>query len=67
MNDLLPCPFCGGKAYVRRTGGHYSMVQIHCGRHSFDGCGVTGPQKMDTREGVREVYSHWNNRKTEGA
>jgi Lar family restriction alleviation protein len=59
---LKPCPFCGGEAYLEHTGGHYSMAQVHCGNHSLDGCGASGPQGMDDEKGVAEVCSHWNRR-----
>ena len=57
MDKLKPCPFCGGKAYVRTHiyyGGfsHTYCVQCHI-------CGAQGSQFYDTEKDAIEA---WNRR-----
>lgn len=52
---LLPCPFCGGKAYLHKAT-HSSMCFVLC-----TGCGVT-TRSYST---VEKTAAAWNMRKSE--
>ena len=54
MTDLLPCPHCGGEAYIRRTiVNDDAMFVVFC-----DGCGVASAY-CATRD---DAYILWNQR-----
>lgn len=50
--DLLPCPFCGGKADYNNDGGRWD--QVICGS-----CGCRGCEYPDSRE---KAAAAWNRR-----
>ena len=55
MAELLPCPFCGGEAELRRTTVYLDgAVQIHCTR-----CNVHTPKRLINHlayRGGEQVY-----------
>ncbi len=56
---LLPCPFCGGKAEIKRRGTSRASMQIACEQcgalvESGDVCGLTNPH-----------HYQWNRRATD--
>lgn len=53
MNDLKPCPFCGGEAQIDRMGNNRQSMQISCG---YCGCSV------ETGETWVDEDSNWNQR-----
>lgn len=53
-DDLLPCPFCGGEAYLSRVGQCLPDYQITCEDCEFS----TGTYKSE-----KEVIDIWNNLK----
>lgn len=55
MSDLLPCPFCGGEAYIRADASHSTASFIGC-----DTLGCFGYMQWDeTEEGA---IAAWNTR-----
>lgn len=63
MNDLKPCPFCGGKALLQHceVGAGYSYIV--CQR-----CEVTTPQFFRAFDRACDIdaINFWNRRATDG-
>ena len=63
MSELLPCPFCGGKAKLEYNGNDYVIYRyIEC-----EQCHVKTPPMLGNHDGkdtvIREqVIAHWNTR-----
>lgn len=55
MEKLKPCPFCGGEASPKNTGG---VFFVSCG-YGTPSCGMTGPTTMD---GVDRACELWDKR-----
>ena len=56
MNELKPCPFCGGNAWIERSQDKYYVKCLHT-----DKCYLVGraPQKYNVREAAVKM---WNRR-----
>jgi Lar family restriction alleviation protein len=64
MSGLLPCPFCGGPAHIRRSHDpdnmlHLSVMCGECGAESYSQWMHPGNDCPQTYEEVRE---RWNRR-----
>lgn len=61
MNELKPCPFCGGEARLKRINGYYGYtsdaysVECLC-------CGATIKKSNGYRDLTNSVISSWNRR-----
>lgn len=69
MSELLPCPFCGGKAdallkYNRTTGQFYIFVK--CNVCSAQSKGIPSHERPDLNDWnspeCEEAVRHWNRR-----
>ena len=60
VNDLLPCPFCGGKAILYVIGGHYGTnAYVYCKE-----CNSRGSAKVTRNldEAKESAMQAWNRR-----
>lgn len=66
MNDLKPCPFCGGTALeLERCGGHYSWIQcLTCTMQGPNGATDEHNSKLygDHTKNDRLAEELWNRR-----
>jgi len=68
VSELLPCPFCGGKASVRHERDlyldRYQRHFVKCGS-----CGASGSEKIanedDAYGAIQSVLAGWNRRSQE--
>lgn len=58
MAELLPCPFCGGKAIF---GCEFGLTQMHYYRRCAD-CGARGPSSAEDEGGQARAEAAWNKR-----
>ena len=73
---LKPCPFCGERAYLRKTGNGYSnsyftiTAQIECreckfymtGENKFDIDEFMNIHILDGNDGINKMIEKWNRR-----
>lgn len=57
--DLLPCPFCGGKAFVQYCNGGDIGYVVRCVNHCVQ---IPVPWKKPFNE-IKEATIEWNKRK----
>lgn len=74
--ELKPCPFCGGKAYIKKTSrGHSNTIFTviaelgcrKCGYHmigesEFDVDEFMNIHMLDRKNGIKEMIEKWNRR-----
>ena len=59
MNELLPCPFCGGEASLHKTEGcDYVICCTVCGGTVFDDMNW----HIQSYDGEKNVIQKWNTR-----
>lgn len=59
MEDLKPCPFCGGKAHLEHMGWPH---HVYC-----EDCGARVTSTKYAEEGDEEATRKWNRREAGGA
>lgn len=64
MNELKPCPFCGGKAEIRKGNNygdppHFYVVCTQCG---IRGCTTCLLYDGDEKECLKKCEEKWNRR-----
>lgn len=55
-DGLLPCPFCGGEAYINSESGAWPHG-VYCMQ-----CGVCVKSCLHEDEGVKDAIARWNKR-----
>lgn len=68
MNELKPCPFCGGKAImsvVEKSGGY--LATIYCTSDSAIGCFTKSTHwGLEKKWAIESAEKAWNRREPEG-
>lgn len=58
--ELLPCPFCGGRARVRKKWGNWTAYCLEC--HASSDRYVPGGTYYESCETKDEAVERWNRR-----
>ena len=63
MDELKPCPFCGGEAGIQRID-DFGLFYIVCGNCGAQVCSDT-PDYFEEFS-MKDLYDKWNRRATDG-
>ena len=61
MDNLKPCPFCGGEAYYSYNDGSWYVACFDCGSKEFESMAFSYPP-ISMKERRDEAIKRWNKR-----
>ena len=61
MDNLKPCPFCGGEAYYSYNDGSWYVACFDCGSKEFESMAFSYPP-INMKERRNEAIKRWNKR-----
>lgn len=61
MDELKPCPFCGGEAYYSYNDGSWYVACFDCGSKAFESMAFGYPPS-NMKERRNEAIKRWNKR-----